>query len=192
MAFLVHAASILLVPLVNILFFVVIQTAFFWLVGSQEAVHVVKSKGKVLSEGRRMLQASGQHFATVSLDTVMSDMAEQVSDPRELERLHKENQRENWALVKRYIGPWVIAAGALLVACLLVVLLYPRGRGETGSRLGLAHGVGLALVVVSYLGEVLLFLYVIQRYMMFGDFEMTRLLLGCTPAGTTYVPPSGH
>ena len=49
-----YTAVDLLIPVVNVLVFVVIQTAFFWIVGSEEVLTVVRNKVRMLSNARYM------------------------------------------------------------------------------------------------------------------------------------------
>ena len=181
-------ANILLIPLVNILFFVVIQSTFFWLIGSKEALHVVESKAKMLVDTRKMLVRTNQHVSLQFLDTAMMEQAEGGLDSEELAFLKQQHAKQNWSLIKRWIGPWVVIGGILLVLCCIAMVYANKKKLANAPGFTLAHGVGLVLVIASYIGEICLFLFVIKRWVIFGDYEMLRLLTGCTPAARTYVP----
>lgn len=181
-------ANVLLIPAVNILFFVVIQSIFFWLIGSKEALHVVEAKAKILVDLRKMLVRTNQHVNLQFLDTAMMEQAEGALDSAELAFLKTQHEKRNREVVKRWIGPWVVGAAIVLLLCLATMVYSTRKRQPGAPGFTLAHAVGLVLVIASYIGEICLFLFVIKRWVIFGDYEMVRLLVGCTPAARTYVP----
>lgn len=77
----------------------------------------------------------------------------------------------NRALILRWIGPIVLVLVLVIVA--LVAFLIIKHQSFP-----LSHRVGLALVVVAYLVEILIFLFVIERYCMVGDFELAQMMFG--------------
>ena len=175
-----HVAAGAIIPIFNVLVFVVIQTLFFWFIASEEAIHVLLRKVAALSEARRILRRGGQDATRRTLDTLLARVEAENhrvgGTPADDER---RRAAANWRLVTRWIGPWVVAAAAALAVCVAVIAVHcRRTRTPLGSVVGLAHWVGLGLVGLAYVGEVLLFVLVIDRYVIAGDFELVRHLLG--------------
>ena len=164
-----YAAVDLLIPVVNVLVFVVIQTAFFWVVGSEEVLTVVRNKVRMLSNARYMFtpwlsisilrdsKHTGQEFNKRCLDTMVLSL----ESDKPMEEQIQQRKRENLRLIANFVGPFVIVSLSLLV--LLTVLSFQSRKQHPFE---VSHGIGMLLVFFGYLGEILLFLFVIDKYIM--------------------------
>lgn len=182
-----------LIPCLNVFVFVVIQTWFFWRFGSEEVLTVLLGKTRSLSEARRILRRTdGLEFPRRCLDTAVAEAHQRVHAGWDPEREEAQRLARNRALIVRWVQPWVLAAGSAALLCLVLMILWcalggrSRFRERWGALFGAPMWVGLLLVFLGYAGEILLFLLVIERYIMFGDLEIARLILGASPAGAGY------
>ena len=176
-----RVAAVILLPLLNVLVFVLTQTAFFWYIGSNEVLNVVREKANIASSARRIFKRTGHDVCTQFLDTVMGDAQKSVAG---WDRTGDTRARDakNWTLVMKWVGPWVISTSVMACVCAIILILSPSHRFGRVQWM-----VGLPLIVLSYIGEILFFLFVVERYIIVGDFEVIRLLLGVTtPPGTGY------
>jgi hypothetical protein len=175
-----RVAAVLLLPLLNVLVFALTQTAFFWHIGSNEVLTVVGEKANVVSSARKIFQRTGHNGCTKILDSLMWNAKDSVAGWDRGSAVRARNAK-NWSLIKTWMGPWVVSIGVLAIGCAIVLM-------HSGShRFGRTQWmVGLPLIIVSYVGEIMFFLFVVQRYIIVGDFEMIRLLLGVSPPGTGY------
>jgi hypothetical protein len=165
----------------NVLVFVVVQTAFFWFVASRELVTVAKKNAQLISRMRAQLRRQpGQDFPVAVLDATMQDATSAV-DERELARLESEAEAGNRQLVLRMIAPF---AGAMVVV-ILVLCVVNRLRG---LRLGRAQYMGVAFVFGAYTTELLLFFFVVKPWAHVGPFAMMDAMLGCGCGGITPRP----
>lgn len=152
-----------IVSLVNILFFVVVQTAFFWLVGARQLDKAVQEKASLLCATRRNLQAHGARDALKMLDTVVFTELDAYAE--EADKQAKRREEANLNLVVRWIGPLILVLVGLLVA----IIIFNRARKQS---LGFEHYFGLVLVVVSYVTELMFFFFVVRQYNLMGDYEI--------------------
>jgi hypothetical protein len=175
-----RVAAVMLLPLLNVLVFVLIQTAFIWYIGSNEVLNVVQKKADILSSARRIFHRTGHNVSTQFLDTLMKNAQDSITD---WDRKSDTGERDarNWALVKTWVGPWVVCAGVLASVCAMILVRSPSHQFGPAQWM-----VGLPLIIVSYIGEILFFLFVVERYIIIGDFEVIRLLLGVTDPGMGY------
>lgn len=175
-----RVAAVILLPILNILVFALIQTAFFWYIGSNEVLHVVLDKTKIASSARRIFQRTGHNACTQFLDATMGKAKDSVAGGDRMGDASARNAK-NWALVKTWVGPWVISMGVLAIVCAIILFISPSRRFGPAQWM-----LGLPLIMLSYIGEILFFLLVVERYTIIGDIEVMRLLLGVSPPGTGY------
>lgn len=169
----------------NVLCFVVLQTAFFWYVGSREVERVIEHKAEprtpprdaagrrpappILRSLRRRMQQQGLDEDVLALDATL------VRARREREPVaataERHRHEDNRALTLRVMGPVVLG----LVVIILLLCLYNR---HAGHRFATPHWWGLGLVPAVYVFELLFFFLVIERYVMVGDYEIVRDVSG--------------
>ena len=165
-----HFAANAVVNLVNVLFFVVVQTIFFVLVASRELDRVVREKSSILLTLREQLGHNCVERGVSALDWRIHEVDADVRR-RNPEALKAERWQANRGLLLRWVGPVVLALVVGLAA--LIGFLVVRKHAFPVS-----HRVGLGLVVVAYIVEILIFLFVIERYTMVGDNQLLEMLLG--------------
>lgn len=166
----VHFAANAVVNLVNVLFFVVVQTIFFLWIASKEVDRVVREKSRIAFVLRQQLQRNCLDRGVSMVDWQMHGVGEQAAqaDPQ---RLAAERTKDNHRLILHWIGPVVLTL-AVVLGALAAFLIVKK------HSFPLSHRVGLALVVVAYVVEILIFVFVIERYTMVGDYELVQMALG--------------
>ena len=164
-----HIAANSIVSLVNVLSFAVIQTIFFVFVASREIDRVVEAKSRILMILRQQLQGSCIERGVNLLDWQMHELGETAKRAKP-EKRSTDRWQQNRALLMRWIGPVLMVLLVAIVA--LSLFLMVRRHGFPFS-----HRVGLALVLCVYIVEILLFVFVIERYTMVGDYELLQLAL---------------
>lgn len=180
-----------IVGLVNVLFFAIIQTIFFVLVASRELDRdqgpkqtktkiqlkkrrvflfpgiVVEAKSRILTILRQQLQRGRIDRGVNVLDWQVHQMGERAKQAHP-EATSAARRSKNRSLLIRWIGPVLLTLIVVIVA--LSIFLSVRRHGFPFS-----HRVGLALVFCVYIVEILLFVFVIERYTMVGDYELLQL-----------------
>lgn len=158
-----------LVPICNVLIFVVLQSLFWWYIGSGEVEHIVRKKAQMMGGLRRELRRNpDQQFNVRLLDSLMLDVGESI-DRAAIAEQAREARAKNVGLLRKYMLPWLAVSVLLIVG--LVVFNRSKGRSFTFS-----HRMALIMVILAYAGEVLLFLYVIKPFVTVGDMGTVRTL----------------
>lgn len=153
----------------NVLFFVIVQTVFFWLVASQEVDRVVKKKAQILRLLRDNLKEQGLDDAVLALDVSIVRTTRENTPKAEAAAARRRGH--NLRLTVRVIGAFMAA----VLLCLILVVVYNR---HAGHRFGSAHWFGMALVPFVYVFELLFFLLVVEQYTMIGDYDLARQITG--------------
>ena len=143
-----------IVPLANVLFFVVVQTAFFWFVASREVDRTLKRKAEILRILRKQFAAQGVTEAVDGLDAVMLKHANNSARPA------AEAKATRTAANLKLIVQWIVPVGVLVTLALVVCV--SRNRSE-GHHFNLGNRVGLGLVLFVYVFEILFFLLVVEN-----------------------------
>lgn len=147
----------------NVLFFMSIQSVFFWLVISRQIDSVFASKVQWLRQLRGRLERTGQCAQVQVLDAAIVRGLDGYHPRAESNRVERE--RENRSLFLRRIAPIIAVTFLILVALITYNLL----RGHSFTR---AHWFGLGLVVLAYATELLFFAFVVRPYVMMGDSDV--------------------
>ena len=157
------------------LVFTVLMTVFWWFFASTEMANTVERKADVLRALRAQLAASpawadAATLLDVRLHEVERDMAQDAEDQRVARR------RFNVALTWCYLAPFI----AGLLGLLLGLATYNRVMTLRGQPrpFEFGHRAGLAAVFLSYIPEVLFFLFVVEHYTIIGDYEAVQRLAG--------------
>lgn len=159
----------LVVCVVAVMTFIVIQCAFFWKIASRELEHNVRRKSRIVGTVRRELGRQGLDDAVALLDAAMLGHGSSVRDAAR--HAEEERAQANLQLYKYWIGPIL---GVLLVI-LVGLLLW---NAHKGYHLTFAHKAGIAMILLVYVPEVLIFRYVVEAYSMIGDYELAQRASG--------------
>lgn len=154
------------VSLVNVLFFVVVQTIFFKLVGAQQLDRTVQEKAKVLRVIRENLEENELRTPILLLDAAVLRTGVTKRDQANREKEKRKDMNND--LIVRWMGPLAL----FLIGAIILVLVYNRKHQRP---LTFAHYVGLVLVVVSYVTELMFFFFVVRKYVIVGDYELLNM-----------------
>lgn len=149
--------------------FIVIQCAFFWKIASGELDQNVRRKSQILATARRELQRQGLGDAAALLDAAVLGQGSSVRDAAR--RTEEERAVDNLRLYKYWVGPILGVLGTVL----LVLVLWNHHRGH---RLTFGHKAGIAMILLVYVPEVLIFKYVVEAYSVIGDYELVQRATG--------------
>lgn len=148
-----------LVPtLLNLLFYFVVQTVFFWFVASNTVLYSVSMKSEVMID----FALSNPHNYSLFKKWVESD------DPAMVQKAAEENaarEKVNLELLKKWIAPAIVAALALL----LLTLIRVRMKGENLDRI---DGFIIGLVIFAFTTELYFYFFVIRRQILISDNDM--------------------
>jgi hypothetical protein len=172
-----------IVNVVNLLFFVIIQTAFFVLIASRLESEVVMAKGKALLQLRQLMElhpCKKVQQAGCLLDRLVAEGRMRLQVPAIMDEA--ECKKANNSLLIRWIMPIVAALGGVIVL-LFARSLFNRHRHKT-PLLTMVGGIGLVMVVVAYMTEVLFFIGVVRRRHHIGDFEVLRAVTNTSNSPT--------
>lgn len=130
---------------------------------------VVEAKSRILTILRQQLQRSCIDRGVNVLDWQVHEMGERAKKSNPEERAAA-RWKQNRSLLVHWVGP---------VLLVLTVAIFILGAFLVARRHGFpfSHRVGLALVVCVYIVEILLFVFVIERFTMVGDYELLQLAL---------------
>lgn len=179
----VHVVSETIVPLANVVVFLIVQSLFFWMIGTKEVLHVVQNKARMISQARAAFRRTGQGVLARGIDTALLDADTAVRnsgwDP-EVEARHR--TAVNLELMRTWLAPMLLGTLTALLVCVVVAVLASTHRFQRpGAYFNRGHTAGLILVFFGYIGELLLFFLVIKQYIMVGDIEVIRTTLGVKP-----------
>lgn len=141
-----HFSVNAIVSLTNVLFFVVVQTLFFWFIASREVDRVVTKKAHNLQLLREQLREQGLTPLVRSLDALVLSSAPQQQ--REAEERRAERQRGNL----RHTLMWMVPIAGVVVLAIAGLVVYNRRHGHS---FGVAQRFGLFLVLFVYVFEIL-------------------------------------
>lgn len=173
--------------LVNVAFFVVVQSLVFWFLSSRELERVMLHTTETIADLRRNLrQTEGQDAVVTLLDgLVLGFETESSRDPETQKKIKQEMDQKNLRVLFQYAGTYLLIILFILV-CLLVYN-YIKKRPFTW-----AHWVGIMLVVLAYITEALLIATVIMPCCSHGPLKSVNHAKrpGSTLASSTSQPRS--
>jgi hypothetical protein len=164
-----HFSVNMTVNLFALLVFYVLQTMFWWFIASQEVKENVRRKARALYSARTILRRHGMVDEAVLLDAQIQQTLA-AARPR-ADDADREAHTQNVERTKQWIGPPVMTVAVLFLA----TYAYNRARKR---RLTIGHRIGMGLVLLSYIPEILFFLFVIERYNAMGVHQVARRALG--------------
>lgn len=145
----------------NVLFFMVVQTGFFYYIASNQYQNVLESKLKLLN----VLKEKNK-----TIEYRLNNIKQQSQDLKITAETQKINrEKNNIQLTKDYCGK-SIGAGLIL---LVFVLLF------TNSKRSWAHSdtINLLIIVFGYSTEILFFFFIVRKYQFVGDQYMISSIL---------------
>jgi hypothetical protein len=173
-----------IVNVANLLFFAIVQTAFFVMIASRLETKVVMAKGTALLQLRQLLAkhpCPNIRQAGCLLDRVVTEGRLRFQVPAMADEAAC--RKANKSLLVQWILPIVLALGGVLMLLIARAMLF-RHRYKT-PPLTAVGGIGLFMVVVAYTTELLFFFGVVRRRHHIGDFEVLRAVMN-TPKSPTY------
>jgi hypothetical protein len=159
------------------LVFAALMFVFWWFLASRELRNTVQRKADVLRVARAQLAASESEELRDA--ATLLDLA--------VDRLERENRgsaaahetartRFNLWLGWTFIAPFLAAVLGLLLGFVTYNRVMTLRGAPRPMRFG--HWFGLGAVLLSYIPEVLFFLFVVEHYAILGDYELVRYLMG--------------
>ena len=143
----------------NIIFFIVVQTLFFYFIASTQFNTVLGDKvgifNEYMSRNKPLKEQLRQFFASKEYQNIKNG-AEQEKEQRE---------EYNINLMKTWILPPLGISTTILLLFILKLFIY----GEPWSDV---DTVGLFLVVTAYSTEIMFFLGIVQQYKFYGDIQI--------------------
>lgn len=147
----------MLVNLTNIIFFMTVQTAFFYYIASNQLDSVIQQKSRLAT-------------TYLKKDTEMRSIVEAYRSSDEFKALKEKAEKEeierkerNIKLIKSYVGPPMIAASLGLTYTLL------RLKRKNGLRLMASEKLALLYVVGAYTTEAAFFFGIVRKFEFVGD-----------------------
>lgn len=145
----------------NVLFFMIVQTGFFYYIASNQYQNVLESKLKLL----KLLKEKNK--------SVEKKINEFKSDSQNLKIVAEEQKisrkKTNIELTKNFCGK-SIGAGLILLSFVLLLTNSQRPWGHSDT-------INLLLIVFGYTTEILFFFFIVRKYQFVGDQYMISDLL---------------
>lgn len=156
--------------------FSLMMCAFWWFIASHELVHAVKRKADMLYDTReKLMEDPVLRDLAIVLDTQINQAHMKVKQNVKHDEAYRTFQ--NRTLLFMRMGPIV----SIYIGLLLATVMYNQTRthyADDPHHLAFGHWWGLVLVLVSYVPEILFFLYVIEWLVPIGDYEVALRACG--------------
>jgi len=144
----------LIIVIVNVIFFMFVQTLFFNLVASQQYVNVLKSKVDILN----ILSQKDPHIRTLLSAFKTDYIKTHIETAKKQEALRKEH---NDALARQHSYHYIALATVVLVAIVLPM--------KSKENWGPVDTLNLIIVLLAYSTELVFFFFVVRKYEFVGD-----------------------
>ena len=155
--------------------FASLMVLFWWVIGSNEVRRTVERKADVLRTVRRQLGTTTElrDIATM-MDVGVYRAEREMREEAALQKVARD--RYNLQMVWTYMGPFL----GLLLGLLFAFIAHNRvmTMRHTPCELERGHWFGLVAVFLSYVPEVLFFLFVIEHFTIVGDYELLQRAAG--------------
>lgn len=102
-----------IISLTNVMFFVVVQTLFFWFIASREVDRVVERKAAILRMLREQMKENHMDAAVTSLDATVCGMGRRIRG-----KADEMAANRRWANLKLVLK-WIVPVGAAVLAILI-------------------------------------------------------------------------
>mgnify|MGYP001174854305 CR=1 FL=1 len=147
----------------NIIFFIVVQTLFFYFIASKQFNIVLGDKvgifNEYVSRNKPLKEQIRMFFASKDYENIKEGAKEEEEDREEY----------NQNLLKSWILPPLSIATTILLLFILKLFLYDEPWSEVDT-------VGLFLVVTAYTTEILFYLGIVQQFKFYGDNQIFQKL----------------
>jgi hypothetical protein len=144
----------LIVVIVNVIFFMFVQTLFFNLVASQQYVNVLKSKVDILN----IFSQKDPHIRTVLSAFKTDYIKAHIESAKQQEALRKQH---NDALAREHSYHYIALATVILVAVVLPM--------KSKEPWGPVDTLNILIVLLAYSTELLFFFFIVRKYEFVGD-----------------------
>ena len=141
---------------VNVLIFILMQTIFFYFVGSRQLEKVINDKVDIVNQYMKY----DSSYKSKIKEYMNTEKIKNIINKAEDEE--KERTQENIEIIKKWIGTPLIVLVSLLLICFIIFII--AKKKWTGI-----DNVGLSLVFTAYLTEICIFFGIIQKYIFLGD-----------------------
>jgi hypothetical protein len=155
-----HLSVNMVVNFFAVTVFATLMCVFWWFIASQEMIHAVKRKAKVLYTTRETLDEEPllRDLATL-LDTKMHQTQKEMSGFVDDSEAYRNAQ--NQKLMFMWMGPLISVYGGLLLAAVTYNVTRTHFANDP-RHLSFGHWGGMIMVFFSYIPEILFFLFVIE------------------------------
>ena len=162
------------INLLTILFFIILQIAFFVLVASKQLQRNVTEKAHIATSLRKHLQQnSGNAELHHVLDARMAYLHQKVSKQAHADR--DELIKHNRKLLTKSMLP--VVGGLVCVTGVYILYGIVHSRSNGYHVLGGPEKIGLCLLLLSYTTEILFFLLVVRRHIYIADSELLLAIM---------------
>jgi hypothetical protein len=140
----------------NVLFFMVVQTAFFWYIASRQYENVLISK-------LEMFKLAAQKNSTFKrkLKTIQEEYTKKYKS--QADQLAKEREKINKELTWKYCGKLIVVVSGIIG---LLVLSYFFVKGKSWNNVDTLN---MLFVTLAYCTELFFFFFIVRKYEFVGD-----------------------
>lgn len=148
--------SVWIVILSNVIFFMIVQTAFFWYIASKQYENVLDSKLNMLK-----LLASKNSYIKRKLYNIKDDYTAKYKS--KVEELERERIKYNKELTWDYCGKLIV-----IVLCIIIALVfsYIFIKGHPWNNIDTLN---MIFVTLAYCTELFFFFFIVRKYEFVGD-----------------------
>ena len=141
---------------VNILAFIVIQTSFFYFVGSKKLNEIIANKMGIVKSFIKYDDSYKNEVKNYVKSKPIQDILKKADEEEKTRAL------QNIEIIKQWIGPPFIAALSIIIIAIIILV-------ATKSKWTGVDNVGLTLVFTAYLTEIFIFFGIVKQYEFLGD-----------------------
>lgn len=143
-----------IVILSNVIFFMVVQSFFFYFVASKQYENVLANKMDLVSRFANKNELSKQKFKDFK-DAFL------LQQNKKADQQYSERMKENWQYIKKYCVYPILAASAAL----LFVIYFIKYNSSWSS----IDSLNLTLVLLAYATELYFFFFIVRKFEFVGD-----------------------
>lgn len=148
---------------VNVLVFIVIQTFFFYFVGSQQLNDIIVNKMGIIKSFIKYDNSYKNKVKNYVKSKPIQDILKKADEEK------KTRASQNIEIIKQWIGPVLIAVLSILILAIIILI-------ATKSKWTGVDNVAISLVFTAYLTEIFIFFGIIKQYEFLGDNTIYRFI----------------
>jgi hypothetical protein len=152
---------------VNVLAFIVIQTSFFYFIGSKQLNEIIANKVGIVKSYIKQDESYKSKVENYIKSKTIQDMLKKADEEEKTRTL------QNIEVIKKWIGPPFIAVLSILIISIIILI-------ATKSKWTGVDNVGISLVFTAYLTELFIFFGIIKQYEFLGDNTIYRFIYNLT------------